>query len=149
VDNDAYLLCAVRYVHANPAAAGVCPASAYEWSSAKDYLGRYGIADTKMVLDMLGGREGFIEWSRPSKSTFHAFPGSSLTGHVSDDEAMAIACSIVGKEGVIGFHSLGQEGRAVVLSSLIERGVPVRQAGRLLGVSESTIRSLCSSKFRV
>ena len=39
IESDEYLLCAVRYVHANPAAAGICPASQYEWSSAKDYLG--------------------------------------------------------------------------------------------------------------
>ena len=32
INTDEHLLCAVRYVHANPAAAGICAASAYEWS---------------------------------------------------------------------------------------------------------------------
>ena len=68
IETDAYLLDAVRYVHANPATAGICRASAYEWSSAKDYLGREGLADTEMVLSMLGGRDGFVAFSRQVSS---------------------------------------------------------------------------------
>ena len=39
---------------------GVCPAAEYPWSSYREYVGPAEIADTRLVLDMLGGPEGFI-----------------------------------------------------------------------------------------
>lgn len=78
IESDEYLLCAVRYVHANPANAGICKAAAYEWSSAKDYLGRSGITDTAMVLGMCGGVQGFVQFSQPSNGTYLPFPTSKL-----------------------------------------------------------------------
>ena len=142
IETDEYLLCAVRYTHANPAAAGLCAASAYEWSSAKDYLGRSGgITDSSMVLEMLGGRDGFIEFSKASNSTAVPFPGSRLAGHLSDDEALAVARAILCREPHELMGMSVQERKALI-ALLHERGLGIRQISRIVGISPSTVEHL-------
>ena len=140
IESDEHLLSAVRYVHANPAAAGICPASAYEWSSAKDYLGRETeITDTETVLDMLGGRDGFIEFSKPSHTTATPFPGSSLTNHLSDDEALAIAKAVLGDTGInLSACDRGVQSAGIV--ELFQRGFSVPQIARITGVGVGACR---------
>ena len=139
IGTDAHFLCAVRYIHANPAAAGICAASSYDYSSAKDYLGRKGIADTGMALDMLGGREGFIEWSQSAKSTFHAFPGSKLTGHLSDSEALVI-CQAIMRCANTSLVGASADERAMTVRMLNERGLNVSQMARITGLGRSTVQ---------
>lgn len=140
IEEDGYLLCAVRYVHANPAAAGICPASAYEWSSAKDYLGRKGIADTDMVLDMLGGQKGFIDFSRASNATGSAFPGSKLKNHLTDQEALTLAQGILGMKACdVGL--LPRMQRDAALELLANRGFSLAQIARITGVGRGCCRA--------
>ena len=138
IETDGYLLCAVRYVHANPAAAGICPASVYRWSSAKDYLGREGIADVQTVLTMLDGKEGFIEWSRAGNSTALPFPGSKLRAHLSDDEAGAILKAILGSDEK-SLMRMDVRERTPILSMLRERGFTTRQLARITGLGTGEI----------
>lgn len=140
IESDEYLLCAVRYVHANPSAAGICAASRYEWSSAKDYLGRQTeITDTEMVLEMLGGRAGFIEFSKPSNATALPFPKSGLAHHLSDDEALVIAKAILGDTG-INLAACDKASRDAGIALLSERGFSVPQISRITGVG----RGVCN-----
>ena len=142
IKTDEHLLCAVRYVHANPAAASICAASQYEWSSAKDYLGRSTeITDTDMVLDMLDGRDGFIEFSKAERATALPFPGSILTNHLTDDEALAIAKGILGQNG-INLAACDNSVRAKSISLLSERGFSVPQIVRITGVSRGSCNYL-------
>ena len=140
IESDEHLLSAVRYVHANPAAAGICPASAYEWSSAKDYLGRETeITDTETVLDMLGGRDGFIEFSKPSHTTATPFLGSSLTNHLSDAEALTIAKAVLGDTGInLAACDRGVQSAGIV--ELVQRGLSVPQIARITGVGVGACR---------
>ena len=138
INSEAHLLCAVRYVHANPAAAGICPASKYEWSSAKDYLGREGIADVTTVLDMCGGRDGFIEFSKMSNWTAVPFPGSKLSRHLTDGEAAAIAQALLGADGLL----LGAENiasRKQKLAVLYAHGFTVSQIVRITGLGRREV----------
>ena len=142
IESDEHLLCAVRYAHANPAAAGICLASAYEWSSAKDYLGRESeITDTGMVLDMLGGKEGFVEFSKMANATAVPFPGSMLKDHLTDDEALAIAKGILGEDG-INLAAYEKEARTAGVRLLSERGFSVARIARITGLSRSCCRNL-------
>ena len=143
IETEEYLLCAVRYVHANPAHAGICKAAAYDWSSAKEYLGQPcvapGIAETSMVLDMCGGVQGFVQFSQPSNATFLPFPGSRLRNHSDDQEALRIA------EGVLGFSpsclaSKDQLERDRGLILLSQRGFNGRQIARITGIGRSIVQ---------
>ena len=115
IESGEHLLSAVRYVHANPAAAGICPASAY----------------------VLGGRDGFIEFSKPSHTTATPFPGSMLTHHLSDDEALAIAKAVLGDKG-INLAACDKDSRRTGIALLAERGFPVAQIARITGVGAGT-----------
>ena len=137
IETDEYLLCAVRYVHANPAAAEICPASAYDWSSAKDYLGRKGIAHTNMVLDMCDGVDGFIRFSQPDKSTAKPFPGSRLRAHLTDDETAWIAHAVLG--GSCDLTSADKEAREWAVATLSKRGFAISQISRITGLSRSEV----------
>ena len=148
IETDNYLLCAVRYIHANPAAAGICPASVYPWSSVGDYLGRasgsmapavQGLTHTGLVLDLLSGRKGFIEWSQANRSTAYAFPGSKLTGHLEEDEAIRIAADILGHD-----PRSGSSPEEALL--LCERGFAMRQVQRLTGISYRQLSRLRQQK---
>jgi len=142
IENDSYFLCAIRYVHANPAAAGICSASAYAWSSVKDYLGRRGgLTDTGLALEMLGGREGFIEFSKASNMTAWAFPGSKLKAHLTDDEAVRIAKQILGEQ-VDSFASMPPSQKDGVVCNLRNRGFSSGQIARILGISKSYVIKL-------
>lgn len=138
IESNEHLLCAVRYVHANPAAAGLCAASAYDWSSAKDYLGRGGITDTAMVLDMCGGKEGFIKWSRQENLTAIPFPGSRLKRHLTDEKAFAIAKMILTVDPT-NLRKLDTDTRLPALKTLKERGLSVRQISRITGLGKNEI----------
>ncbi|MDO4404606.1 MAG: transposase [Atopobiaceae bacterium] len=144
IETNNHLLCAVRYVHANPSAAGICPASAYAWSSAKDYLGRDGIAYTETVLDMLGGRNGFIEWSKASNGTAVPFSGSKLTAHLSDSEALEIARGIMQCNDT-NLAKIDEEKRDEIVVNLHERGFSNRQITRITGVGPYVIKRILTS----
>lgn len=68
IEDDAYLLRAVAYVHANPAKAGAGPMDQYRWSSYNEYAhpgaSEFEVVDSNLVLSMLGGPAGFVRFSR-------------------------------------------------------------------------------------
>lgn len=136
VETNGHLLCAIRYIHNNPAAAGLCSAFRYAWSSAGDYLGipgACGIADTDLVLGMLGGRKGFLEWSARGRSTAHPFPGSKLRSHLTDDEAIRIACDVLG-------HDPRNATTPAEARLLLERGFYPSLIERITGLTRYQIR---------
>lgn len=141
IESEAYFLCAIRYIHANPAAAAICRASKYEWSSAKDYLGRAGIAFTETALALLGGREGFVEWSRATNSTALPFPSSKLKKHLSDDEFQRIATCILGYD-VTSLSRCVPDQQKRDLKVLVDRGLPISLLSRLTGLGRSEIYRL-------
>ncbi|MBQ9007341.1 MAG: transposase [Atopobiaceae bacterium] len=136
IDTDEHFLCAVRYTHANPAAAGICRSSEYEWSSVKDYLGRPGMTETKLVLEMLGGRDAFIRFSAACNSTAFPFSGSKLKSHLTDDEALRIAVDVLGRDGV-NLASANKDQVVTSVSMLKRRGFSTRQVSRICGISQS------------
>ncbi len=73
VENDGYLLTAMRYIHNNPVAAGLVKnQGAYEWSSYNEYLKQRKslmVADTALILGIFGSdvkyaQEGFLEFMK-------------------------------------------------------------------------------------
>lgn len=141
IEDDAYLLCAMRYIHANPVAAGICKASAYPWSSARDYLGRAGITYTELILNMVGGRKGFIAFSKREPPTALPFPGSTFKNHLSDDELLRIAHDAVGEQAIRNARSLLGKKRAALVGTLKACGFSMRQVSRLTGLSKAAVQA--------
>ena len=75
IENETYLLSAVRYVHKNPVKAGLCSAEAYKWSSMSLYLnfeaGLKKLPEIKNVLELFNKDNAiaikrFLEFSSQS-----------------------------------------------------------------------------------
>ena len=138
IKSNEHLLSAVRYVHANPAAAGICSAKDYSWSSMHDYLGkRNGLAHTATILDMCGGVEGFLQFSDASNDTAAPFPGSRLRAHLSDDEAAVIMRHILGDSLDLNLSRYSLEIRRQAVAKLLDRGFSTTRIARICGVSQS------------
>ncbi len=55
VENDAYFLTVLRYIHQNPLKAGLCSnINEYKWSSYHDYLAGNGLTDINFALNIFG-----------------------------------------------------------------------------------------------
>ncbi len=62
-DKDSYLIELVRYIHLNPIRAGlVRNLKDYPWTSHGEYLGKKRLVYTEMVLEMLGGTKGYLDF---------------------------------------------------------------------------------------
>ena len=138
IETDAYLLEAVRYVHNNPAKAGICAARDYPWSSYREYSGDggYGIASTRLVLDMIGDAEQFERFSDHYDDE-HYRP--RFSARMSDEEAMEIARAELGGTDPSQLKSLPVERRDALLRTLRERGISPTQLERLSGIGRKTI----------
>ena len=144
IEDDRYLLAAVRYVHLNPERAGICPASEYEWSSYQEYVGTAErmISDTAVVLDMLGGPAGFVELCASASAGMVSYSPHSLCR--TPDEVGALARSLLGDAGLASpsdVKALPREERNEALRLLRAGGLSIREIERVTGVGRGTVHN--------
>ena len=138
INDESYLLEAVRYVHNNPAHEGICTASEWPWSSYQEYVGRsaHGIASTGLVLDLLGGVRQFEEF------TAHFDDESllpSLSTRMSDDEALELARRVLPGCDPRGLKGSDPSERDRALRALSAAGLSNRQIERVCGIGRKTV----------
>lgn len=141
IEDDGYLLTVIRYVHQNPEAAGLARTADWPWSSYQEYVGEASLIDPELVLDMLGGVDGFVK--------FHAQPhggkkpiecdGRAARKRFSDDEAIAVAQDFLGKLSLESLSGLPKGERNEAIRKLRGAGLGVRQIQRLTGISLGAI----------
>lgn len=138
IEDEAYLLEAVRYVHNNPEKAGVCRAEEYPWSSYPDYRGRPHeelAVERDVVLGLLGGEEGFAEFCRASAGPYRPPSGARLD----DGEALEAARRVLGEVTLAEVRTLPPARRNALLRALRDEGLSVRQVERLTGVGRNIV----------
>lgn len=152
VEGEAYLLEAMRYIHNNPAKAGICAAEDYPWSSYHEYAGtpdradtgRTGTGrtgapdrtDTGLLLEMLGGREAFVRFSSSSERVRYRPPARP---RLADAAAEEVAREVLGPLTASELKGQEQARRNALLCELREAGLSVRQVERLTGIGRGTI----------
>ena len=144
IEDDAYLLTALRYVHRNPVAAGLCRyAYEYRWSSYKDYMNGGGITDTSFILEM------FSENPERQLAQFAEFMGeddksvdtsSDFMVWSSDEFLREKMANLCGAENASEFQKLSSGDRERALRSLRAAGMSIRQIVRLTGISFGVVR---------
>ena len=137
IENETYLLRAVRYVHNNPVTAGLCVSPGdYPWSSYGEYVGESWLVNPAVVLDLLDGVEGFKSFSEEKED-----PGfrPEQRHFISDEEAMAVALRVLGGVSPSELKSLPKEVRNEALRELRAAGLTVKQLQRLTGLGKNTI----------
>ena len=136
IESEPYLLEAVRYVHNNPQKAGICEARDYPWSSFGEYVGSPSLTNTSVILDLLGGRDGFEEFCRSTSPVFYRFDEG---GRVPDDEMRDVAVHVLGDVSPNELKVRPRGERNELLSALRTARLSVRQIERLTGIGAKTI----------
>ena len=138
VEDEAYYLTVVRYIHQNPVKAGITKDCNYLWSSYLAYLNKSEKIETKMLLDLLGGIEKFTEYSEYEEKNkcLEIIEKASIT----DKKAKEL---LVRKYGIKNFVSIGKletSERNLVLQELKKEGLSIRQLERLTGLNRGVIQ---------
>lgn len=144
IESERYLLEAVRYVHNNPAKAGISRAENYPWSSYRQYVGDSearseepaDVAQTELVLELLGGREGFAEFCRAAPNLAYAPPSGK---RIPDREMLEVARDALGGADPRDAAAMTPAGRDDVIALLRSRGLSIRQIMRLTGLGRRVI----------
>ena len=136
VTSNRQLLQAVRYIHENPAKAGTASVDGYRWSSYGDYLRGSGITDTRRVLSMIGGREGFLGFCADGRFGFY-YP--RVSKRVPDEDAARAAAFALDGMGPQQIKELPKSRRDAALRALRAAGITVKQIERLTGIGHNTI----------
>lgn len=145
VENEAYLLAALRYIHQNPVKAGIADSlDRYNWSSYHDYTYEKSDLDTEFILGMFSKNrqlaikrfksfmeeesdEGFIEYKDNHKHK------------VLDQEIISIVKSTYGVEST-SLHLLEKDQVNVILRHLKSiDGVSIRQIARVTGMKKNIV----------
>ena len=147
IDSDAYLLTAVRYIHANPEKAGLAAMGAYPWSSYREYAGGNcrvpPICTREFVLDCFGGLRGFLSFhetmgSEPALADVGA--ARTQTTAMPDQDAIAIADDALLGARLSDLKTMPKDERDTALRDLLDAGLSVRQIVRLTGIGRGIVQ---------
>ncbi len=140
IDSRSYLLSAMRYIHNNPVKAGLCSVDQYRWSSWQYYDGAKGMVDEEIILDMLGGKRGFMEYSMyaehdPDDGYFEFKESSRLN----DSQAQEKIRNLLHLESGTKLQELDRVKRDEALRILKDGGLSIRQIERLTGITRGVV----------
>jgi len=145
VENDAYMLSALRYIHQNPMKAGLTKdINSYKWSSAMAYLmGGNSLVDARCVLLLFSENpteqiETYTEYMQGHDDIGH-LEGESVK-RLNDKEAREAMKLICGVSTVVGFQAIPSDKRGAVLKEMHKQGISIRQIARLTGISVGFVR---------
>lgn len=136
VEDEAYFLTAVRYIHQNPVKAFMSTDCRYRWSSFKEYLDKPVIVDRDFVLGAFGGLANFLAFHR-EVAFEDRFLEVSL--ELSDEEAASYAGKVVGVERMQAIGELESGERDVILRTLAACMMPIAQIARITGFGKTTV----------
>ena len=140
VEDDAYFLTVIRYIHRNPVKAGLCERPEdYAYSSLKGYFEEDGLHDSGMVREMMDKGQ-FMAWNAEAVEEKCMEMEEEPRKHLTDSHAWELIRKKSGCENAEEFQKLERSKQEAVLRKALEAGVSIRQASRLTGVSIGVIR---------
>ena len=154
LDNDRYLMAAIRYVHANPQELGIALIERYPWSSFAEYLRAYdndmtrGFSDPSCVLELFGSTQAFIAYSLSTPDG-----GEAALGDMEETEweRRAFAEKFAKGLGVPlhGVKAAPPAQRNIIIVGLHDAGFTVRQIERYTGIGKSTVSRIVRAYAQV
>ena len=148
VPDEEYLLTVVRYIHQNPAKAGVSKTEDYRWSSYAEYLSGNGISDTSLLLGILGGRNAFREFCAGGGADIPLLTEHGPASKFPDDLAVRLAAQLLGLDDIGDLKGLRKDMRDAGVGTLLAHGFTVRQIERITGVSRGVIQRVSKMTVR-
>ncbi len=144
VEDNAYFLTVLRYIHQNPFKAGlISNISEYQWSSYPDYLYAKGFTDIDFALNM------FHSDRKKALNEFTVFHLKQTDEQCLDIDAPQPICDQKATEIIIEVCKIKQPSdllkmdktsRRTLLNKLkVQQGLSIRQIERLTGINRNTV----------
>ena len=148
VEDDAYLLTVIRYIHQNPVKASITSKEEeYEWSSCVAYYEAdrksAKFPDTSLILSILHNEK------RKAIEGLQKFTAEANEDHcldcdnrkrISDSEAYEITKKLMKGKPVTALQNMDQDVRNTLLSHLRNEGLSLRQICRITGLPFHIVR---------
>ena len=139
VEDDAYFLTVLRYIHQNPIKSGVCKRiDEYGFSSYNEYVQKPFIVDDKFCFGLIDKQE-FIRFNNEENADV-CLDIEEDDFRLTDEEAKTIIQKISKCKNATEFQRLPIDKRDKYLKALREKNLSIRQISRLTGVSFSIVR---------
>ena len=118
VEDDAYFLTVLRYIHQNPLKAGLCKnVNGYEYSSYNEYLHSPKIISKEMIIQHMTLQE-FVKYNNlPNSDTFLEMEEASVPKQT-EEQAKELIKSKTGCDTIARFQSLPKQLRQEYLQQL-------------------------------
>ena len=148
VNDDAYLLTLVRYIHQNPVKAKIADVDKYQWSSYQEYMRDEGICNTRYPLSVFGSLKEFERLNRfPVDATTACLEVSKNRpiNVMPDEDAAMFARDLLGGIRLDALKTLPVKDRDSYLAKLKRAGFSIRQIARLTGIGRGPIQRAAAS----
>lgn len=141
INDQAYLLACIRYIHSNPVKAGISSQSAYQWSSYSDYVLNRGITDTELLLPLFDSIGGFAKFSSKSDDKQYEFLHLDSKS-ASYEDGMHIVREYFGMECTDAsfVKRLCKPERNKLIHRMKEIGLTNKQIEHMTGISRSIVQ---------
>lgn len=145
VEDDAYFLTVLRYIHQNPVKAKLCSrVEEYTFSSYADYLHESTFIDTEFALRMIDRNEFVRYMNTPNSDTCLELVLPSRRA-VTDVQARIIIEKISRCKTIQEFQGLEKSKKERFIKKIYEKGVSVRQLSRLTGTTKGMVEKYLKS----
>ena len=142
VEDDAYFLTVLRYIHMNPVKAGIVSVPEdYAWSSYREYFDGGRLIDSKLVMTMLDASE-FVLWHRQSNDDVCLDVDDVSRQPVSDRVIVRLIAEITGSTEIEDFVRLPDHRHISCVLKLYLAGASIRQISRLTGWNKNRVERL-------
>lgn len=140
VEDDAYFMAVIRYIHQNPVKAGLYKnVSDYKYSSYNDFFKDCDLIDKDFVLSIIP-IELFENFNSQSTNDKCLEIEDKPIVRVTDEQAQKIIYKYSKCKSVAEFENLNIKQRDKCLIKFRENGLSIRQISRLTGVSFGIVR---------
>ena len=139
VNDTAYLLIVIRYIHQNPVKAAICSEPGqYKYSSFRNYFDN-DLIDANRVLSMVS-REYFVSFNHMICDDECMDIEQETPRAWTDERATELMKSILGCRSMADFQAMPKDRRNEVLREMRRAGISMKQASRITGISYVLIR---------
>ena len=140
VEDDAYFLTVIRYIHQNPIKAGICKnIDGYKFSSYNEYINKPNLVNIDFCLGIID-KEQFIEFNNEFNDDI-CLDIRDNDFRLTDEEALKIIWKICKCKSVSDFQKFDKIKRNYYIEKLYKHGLSIRQISRLTGLSRKIVEN--------
>ncbi len=143
ISDEKYMLAVIRYIHMNPEKAHICKMKDYPWSSYNEYLAESSPVNTEMILGMLGGCGGYVQFMETADPGTYLDDSYALSEREAKDKFFALCPG-----GVDAVRCLPRDERRHTIENLFGAGLTPAQICRVTGIGKTVVYGALKKKAK-